>query len=154
MPLPEKVAPQTTKPRFGGFFNRRAGKVPTPKAPVETPPSLPPTLPEIIESPAPEIITPTSEPQPEVTPTPESTPLPEKVVPQPTKSRLDGFFNRRAGKVPTPQVPVETPPSLPPTLPEIIESPAPEIITPTPEPQPEVTPTPESTPLPEKIEVK
>ncbi|MBD2529259.1 hypothetical protein H6G97_06600 [Nostoc flagelliforme FACHB-838] len=153
MPLPEEVAPQPTKPRFGGFFNRRAGKVPTPQAPVETPPTLPPTLPEIIESPAPEIITPTPEPQLEVTPTPESTPLPEKFVPS-TKSRLDGFFNRRASKVPTTQAPVETPPTLPPTLPEIIESPAPEIITPTPEPQAEVMPTPESTPLPEKIEVK
>ncbi|MEH2436357.1 MAG: hypothetical protein V7K25_19270 [Nostoc sp.] len=139
-PLPKKVVPQTTKPRFGGFLNRRAGKVPTPQAPVEKSPSLPPTLPEIIESPAPEIITPTLEPQPEVTPTPESTPLTEKVVPQPTKSRFGGFFNRRAGKVPAPEAPVAPSPSLPPTLPEIIESPAPE-------PQPEVTPTPESTPL-------
>ncbi|MCC5662962.1 hypothetical protein LC653_03170 [Nostoc sp. CHAB 5784] len=152
--LPEKVVPQTTKPRFGGFFNRRAGKVPTSQAPVVPSPSLPPTLPEIIESPTSEIITPTPEPQPEVTPTPESTPLPEKVAPQPTKPRFGGFFNRRTGKFSTPQAPVETSPSLPPTLPEIIESPAPEIITPTPEPQPEVTPTPESTPLPEKVEVK
>jgi len=147
-PLPEKVVPQTTKPRFGGFFNRRAGKVPTPQAPLETSPSLPPTLPEIIESPAPEIITPIPEPQPEVRPTPESTPLPEKVTPQPTKPRFGGFFNRRAGKVPAPEAPVAPSSSLPPTLPEIIESPAPEIITPIPESQPEVTPTPESTPLP------
>jgi hypothetical protein len=106
------------------------------EVPTATPsPSLSPTPPEIIESPAPE-------PQPEVTPTPESTPLPEKVTPQPTKSRFGGFFNRRAGKVPTPEAPIAPSPSLPPTLPEIIESPAPEIITPTPEPQPEVTPTP------------
>lgn len=146
-PLPEKVAPQPTKPRFGGFFNRGAGKVPTPEAPVAPSPSLPPTLPEIIEPPAPEIITPTPEPQPEVTPTPESTPLPEKVVPQPTKSRFGGFFNRLTGKTPTPQVTMAPSPSLPPTLPEIIESPAPKIITPPAEPQPEVTPTPESTPL-------
>ncbi|MEH1967148.1 hypothetical protein, partial [Nostoc sp.] len=100
-PLPEKVAPQPTKPRFGGFFNRRTGKTPTPEAPVAPSPSLPPTLPEIIESPAPEpapeIITPTPEPQPEATPTPESTPLPEKVAPQPTKPRFGGFFNRRTG---------------------------------------------------------
>ncbi|WP_335084266.1 hypothetical protein [Nostoc sp.] len=150
-PLPEKVAPQPTKPRFGGFFNRGAGKVPTPEAPVAPSPSLPPTLPEIIESPTPEIITPTPEPQPKVTPTPESTPLPEKVTPQPKKSsRFGGFFNRRTAKTPTPQVTVAPSPSLPPTLPEIIESPTPEIITPTLESQPEVTPTPPSAELPEK----
>ncbi|MHC5596988.1 MAG: hypothetical protein ACYTXC_13775 [Nostoc sp.] len=148
-PLPEKVAPQPTKSKFGGFFNRGAGKVPTPEAPVAPSPSLPPTLPEIIESPTPEIITPTPELQPEVIPTPESTTLPEKVAPQPKKSRLGGFFNRGAGKVPTLQAPVAPSPSLPPTLPEIIESPTPEIITPAPEPQPQVTPTPESTTLPE-----
>ncbi|MEH2022190.1 hypothetical protein [Nostoc sp.] len=141
-PLPEKITPQPTKSRFGGFFNRGAGKVPTPEEPVAPSPSLPPTLPEIIESPEPEIITPTPEPQPEVTPTLESTPLPEKVAPQPTKSRFGGFFNRVTGKTPTPQVTIAPSPSLPPTLPEIIESPAPKIITP-----PEVTPTPESTPL-------
>ncbi|QMS88875.1 hypothetical protein HUN01_15170 [Nostoc edaphicum CCNP1411] len=139
-PLPEKVTPQPTKPRFGGFFNRGAGKAPTPQTTVAPSPSLPPTLPEIIESPVPEIITPTPEPQPEVTPTPESTPLPEKVVPQTKKSKFGGFFNRQTGKTPTPQVTVAPSPTLPPTLPEIIESPAPEA-------QPEVTPTPESTPL-------
>ncbi|MEH1966490.1 MAG: hypothetical protein V7K91_08345, partial [Nostoc sp.] len=75
---PEKVAPQPTKPRFGGFFNRRTGKTPTPEAPVAPSPSLPPTLPEIIEPPAPETITPLPNLQPEVTPNPQSTPLPEK----------------------------------------------------------------------------
>lgn len=129
--LPEKVVPQPTKSKFGGFFNRGAGKVPTLQAPVAPSPSLP----EIIESPTPEA-------QPEVTPTPESTPLPEKVVPQPTKPKLDGFFNRRMGKTPTPKVTVAPSPSLPPTLPEIIESPTPEII----------TPTTESTPLPKTTE--
>ncbi|MEH2199239.1 hypothetical protein [Nostoc sp.] len=122
-PLPKKVAPQPTKPKVDGFFNRRAGKTPTPRVTVEPSPSLPPTLPEIIESPA-------LEPQPEVTPTPESTPLPEKVTPQPAKSRFGGFFQRRTSKTPTPQVTVAPSPSLPPTLPEIIESPTPEIITP------------------------
>ncbi|MEH2237299.1 MAG: hypothetical protein V7K30_13910 [Nostoc sp.] len=150
-PLPEKVAPQPTKPKFGGFFNRQTGKTPTPQVTVAPSPSLPSTLPEIIESPAPEIITPTLEPQPEVTPTPESTSLPEKFAPQPTKPRFGGFFNRRAGKVPTSEAPIAPSPNLPSTLPEIIESPTPEIITPTPQPQPEVTPTPESTPLPEKV---
>ncbi|OYD94915.1 hypothetical protein CDG76_12930 [Nostoc sp. 'Peltigera membranacea cyanobiont' 210A] len=146
-PLPEKVTPQPTKPRFGGFFNRGAGKVPTPEAPVAPSPSLPPTLPEIIESPVPEIITPTPEPQPEVTPTPESTPLPKKVTPQPTKSRFGGFFNRLTSKTPTPQVTIAPSPSSSPTLPEIIESPVPKIITPPAEPEPEVTPNSESMPL-------
>ncbi|MEH1891099.1 MAG: hypothetical protein V7K92_17170 [Nostoc sp.] len=150
-PLPEKVIPQPTKPRFGRFFNRQTRKTPTPQVTIAPSPSLPPTLPEIIEPPAPKIITPTLEPQPEVTPTPESTPLPEKVAPQPTKPRFGGFFNRRTGKTPTPQETVAPSPSLPPTLPEIIESPAPETITPIPEAQPEVTPTPESTLLPKKI---
>ncbi len=178
-PLPEKVVPRPTKPKFGGFFNRKAGKAPTPQVPVETSPSVPPTLPEIIESPAPKTITPTPEPQPEpptlpeiiespvpktitptpepqpeVTPTPESTPLPEKVTPQTTKSKFGGFFNRKAGKIPTPEASVEPSPSVPPTLPEIIEPPAPEIITPPadtkPESQPEVTPTPPSAEFPEK----
>ncbi|MEH2095090.1 hypothetical protein [Nostoc sp.] len=140
-PLPEKVNPQPTKPKVDGFFNRQAGKTPTPEATVEPSPSLPPTLPEIIESPVPEIITPIPEVQPEVKPTLESTPLPEKVPPQPTKSRFGGFFQRRTSKTPTPEVTVAPSPSLPPTLPEIIESPALER-------QPEVTPTAEeSTPL-------
>lgn len=101
-------------------------------------PSLSPTLPEIIESPIPE-------PQPTVTPTPESTPLPE-IAPQPTKPRFGGFFNRRTAKTPTPQVTIAPSPSLPPTLPEIIESPAPE-------PQATLTPTPELTPLPKTTEL-
>lgn len=153
-PLPEKVAPQPTKPKFGGFFNRRVSKVLTPQAPVETSPSLPPMLPEIIESPVPEIITPTPETQTEVAPTSESTPLPEKIVPQTTKSRLDGFFNRQAGKGTTLQVPVAPSPNLPTTLPEIIESPIPETTVPPAETKPEVTPTPKSTRLPEKGQVK
>ena len=112
----------------------------------EPTPSLPPTLPEIIESPLPET---TAQPQPEVTPKPESTTLPEKVTSQTQeKPRVRGYFNRRAAKMLTPQTTAEPTPSLPPTLPEIIESPAPEI---TAEPQPEVTPKLESTTLPEKV---
>lgn len=132
-PLPKKVNPQRTKPKVDGFFNRQAGKTPIPEATVEPSPSLPPTLPEIIEPPAPEIITPTPESHPEVTPTPESTPLPEKITPQSAKSRFGGFFQRRTSKTPTPQVTVAPSSSLPPTLPEIIESPTAETITPTPE---------------------
>ncbi len=131
----------------------------------EPTPSLPPTLPGIIESPLPET---TAQPQPEVTPKLESTTLPEKVTQPAEKPRVRGYFNRRAAKMPTPQTTVEPTPSLPPTLPEvIIESPAPEItaeplpeVTPkiespapeiTAEPLPEVTPKAGSTTLPEKI---
>ncbi|MEH2324790.1 MAG: hypothetical protein V7K32_14715 [Nostoc sp.] len=110
-------------------------------------PTLSPTPPEIIESPI-------AKPQPEVTPTPESTPLPEKVTPGQKKSKLGGFFNRQGGKIPTPQTPVAPSPSLPPTLPEIIQSPAPEIIVPPaesqPESQPDVTVTPPSAKFPKK----
>ncbi|MFB2769662.1 hypothetical protein ACE1AT_10290 [Pelatocladus sp. BLCC-F211] len=50
-PVPQT---QSQKPRFGGFFRRRASKVPTPQPTVEASPEVtPPTLPEItIESPA------------------------------------------------------------------------------------------------------
>ncbi|WP_292758993.1 hypothetical protein [Nostoc sp. NOS(2021)] len=106
-PIPETEVPKESKTQ---------PEQPKLEIPTAVPsPSLSPTPPEII------------------TPTPESTSLPEKVAPQPTKPRFGGFFNRGAGKVPTPQVTIAPSPSLPPTLPEIIESPAPEIITPTPE---------------------
>ncbi|MDZ8188929.1 MAG: hypothetical protein RMX96_29255 [Nostoc sp. ChiSLP02] len=184
-PLPEKVTPEPAKRGFGGFFNRRGAKTPTPETTVTPSPSSPPTLPEIIESPAPEKVTPSPEPQPTVTPPvvtqpepqptvtptpevtpanpsaatqpepqptltpiPESTPLPEKVAPEPAKSRFGGFgrfFKRRTPDTPTPKVIVAPSPSSLPTLPEIIAPPAPETVTPSPEPQPEVTPTAEST---------
>jgi hypothetical protein len=143
--LPEQ-SPQPTKPKSGGFFNRRAAKIPTPQPPVTPSETVPPTLPEIIESPKSELIEPQAEetptpeliePQPEETPTPKSTTLPEQ-SPQPTKRRFGGFFNRRQFPNPSPSK------SVSPTLPEIIESPKPE-------PQLEETPTPESTTLPEKI---
>jgi len=167
--LPEKVTPQPEeKPRVRGYFNRRRkGLIPTPQETAEPTPTLPPTLPEIInESPAPKT---TAQPQLEVTPKPESTALPEKEATQPEKPRVKGYFNRRRkGLIPTPQETAEPTPTLPPTLPEIIiESPSPEItaepqpeVTPkipsplpetTVEPQLEVTPKPESTILPEKI---
>ncbi len=160
-PLPEKVTPEPAKPRFGGFFNRRVGKKPTPETTVTPSPSSPPTLPEIIEPPAPETVTPSPGSQPQVTPipqatpttppaatqpepkpavTPQATPLPEKVAPEPTKPRFGGFgefFKRRTPNTPTPEVIVAPSPSSPPTLPEIIEPPTPEL-------QLEVTPTPES----------
>ncbi|MDF5706087.1 MAG: hypothetical protein PUP90_00060 [Nostoc sp. S4] len=153
-PLPKKVAPEPAKPRFGGFFNRRAAKTPTPETTVTPSPSLPLTLPEIIESPVPQTVTPSPEPQPTVTPTPQSTPLPDKVVPEPTKPSFGKFFKRQTLETPTPKVIVAPSVSSPQTLPEIIESPVPETVMPSPEPQPTLTPTPQSTSLPEMEEIK
>jgi hypothetical protein len=127
----------------------KVGKQPIPETEIPEESKIQPEQPKLevpTAAPSPSLSPTPPEPQPEVTPTPESTPLPEKVVPQPTKSKFGGFFNRGAGKVPTPEVPITPSPSLRPTLPEIIESP-------TPEPQPTVTPTPESTPLPKTTEL-
>jgi hypothetical protein len=108
--LPETQPTQPEKSRFGKFFQRSTGKAPisqpTSQPTVEPSPSVSPTLPEIIETPAPET---TTEPQ----------------VTQPEKSRFSRFLNRRAGNLSTPQPSPEASPSLPPTLPEIMkESPA------------------------------
>ncbi|MFQ4144749.1 hypothetical protein [Chlorogloeopsis sp. ULAP02] len=106
--LPEKQPTQPEKSRFGKFFQRFTGKAPISQPTVEPSPSVSPTLPEIIETPAPET---TAEP----------------LVTQPEKSRFSRFFNRRVGDLSTPQPSLEKSPSLPPTLPEIVnESPAPE----------------------------
>ncbi|MDM9380484.1 hypothetical protein QUB80_07175 [Chlorogloeopsis sp. ULAP01] len=106
--LPETQATQPEKSRFGKFFQRRTTEKPIPQATLEPSPSVSPTLPEIIETPAPET---TVDPQ----------------VTQPEKSRFTRFFNRRTGNLSTPQPSPEVSPSLPPTLPEIVnESPAPE----------------------------
>jgi hypothetical protein len=129
-PIPETEVPEKPKTEPTKLKQLEEPKLELPTA---TPSPVPPmTLPEVIESPAPES-------QPEVTPTPESTPLPEKIAPQPTKPRFGGFFNRRANQVLTPPAPVVPSPVPPMTLPEVIESPAPES-------QPEVTPTPVLTP--------
>ncbi|MBW4630727.1 MAG: hypothetical protein KME30_02135 [Iphinoe sp. HA4291-MV1] len=91
--------------------------------------------------------TPQTQPQAEKQPVPESQQVPQI---QPEKPKSGGFFNwfqRRADRrIPTPQIPVETAPGLPPTLPEVIETPQAESIT---EPQPEVTPEAESSPTKE-----
>ena len=113
-----------------------------------------PTLPEIIESPAPEsiapqlertpepkpLITPEEEPSPEVELTPSGEPEPKQLE----KPKPSGFFNRF--RRPT----TKQSPSLPPTLPEII-SPAPQPIPPDltePLPEPLITPRQETSPLP------
>ncbi|GAX41196.1 FHA domain containing protein [Tolypothrix sp. NIES-4075] len=175
--IPEQ-SPQTDKPKFGGFFNRRGSKLPTPQPPVTPSPSVPPTLPEIIESPTPEPkLEETKTPEliePQLEETPKST-IPEQSA-QTDKPRFGGFFNRRKFSNPSkePQLEeTETPKStipeqsaqqsakwrfggffnrrqLPNASPSESVSPTlPEIIEP--EAQLKETPTPESTTLPEKI---
>ncbi|MEA5514274.1 hypothetical protein [Nodularia sp. UHCC 0506] len=124
-PTPQVEANETSKSE--GFFKRRS----------EPSPSLPPTLPEIIEPPAseiqPEIIpipqvevpeklakpetskssdSPAPEAQPEETPTEESIPLPIKIAPDPEKPSLKRYFNPQ-------QLPnFKLSPSVPPVVPE------------------------------------
>lgn len=130
-PVPEiepQPAPSTQpeKPRFGGFFNRRAGKMPTPPQTVEPSPSVSPTLPEIIETPAPET---TEEPQLDVLPEADPKLLPQKVAPQPEKPELGRYFNRRQypNAAPSPSLPYAQPKMIQPSAPEPLEN------TPTPE---------------------
>lgn len=121
-------APTTTpesKPienqKANGFFNRFRRPEATPS----------PTLPEVMESPAPESIAPDDnlpqvetlpEPQPSITPA-----EPEPLAPSesqefkvPAKERLGGYFNRFR------RVPAKSSP----TLPQVMKSPAPESIPP------------------------
>ncbi|PLZ86630.1 hypothetical protein CEN44_19640 [Fischerella muscicola CCMEE 5323] len=113
-PLPQN---QPKKPRFGGFFNRRAHKMPTPQQTVEPSPSLPPTLPEIIETPTSEK---TEAPQLEVLPEAEPQLLPQKVAPQPEKPELGRYFNRRQypNAAPSPSLPYAQPKIIQPSVPE------------------------------------
>jgi len=166
--MPEKsISPPLPleKQKPGGFFNRFR------RPPTQSSPSLPPTLPEIIESPAPESFAPqpelTPEPKPLITPqegtsleeepTPSGEPetkqpdsMPEKSISPPLpseKQKPGGFFNRFR------RPPTQSSPSLPPTLPEIIESPTPKPIAPDSTPpqlnlQPLVTPREETSPSP------
>ena len=132
---------ENQKPR--GFFNRFR------RPDATSAPSLPPTLPEIIESPSPEAIVPqpdTPEPQlvtprEETSPKVETAPLSEpepKAAKSSDKPKSGGFFNRFRRPTATPS------PDLPPTLPEIIEAPTPAPVAPevTSEPDPSVSPTP------------
>jgi hypothetical protein len=95
---------------LGDYFNRRAGKMPTPQESLEVP-----SLPEVIESPAAQ-----PEPKPEITPEAQSIPLPEKIAPNSEQPELERYFNPRQ----YPNSP--SAPSLPVTEPKI-ESPTPEI---------------------------
>ncbi|MBD2164716.1 hypothetical protein H6G04_09905 [Calothrix membranacea FACHB-236] len=159
--LPEEVTPQPEKAK-GGYFKRRSRPTATPSPSVS--PTLPETIPTpaatespqpqvtptpaATESPQPQVtptpaatespqpqVTPTptltESPQPQVTPTPTVTESPQPQVKQRTRTDLSKYFQRRPR--PTP----ETSPTLPPTLPEIIEPPARQTV-----PSPEATPTP------------
>ena len=154
--IPTQVTPETQleekseKSEQGGFFNRfkrgEEEKIPTievtPEV-IETPQpesNLKETIPEVIETPQlesnleetiPEVI---ETPQPENTlePTPQTTPQTEIIpIPQPEKSKVDGFFNRfkrgKENKTQTPEV-IETPQpeNTLETTPEVIETPTPE----------------------------
>ncbi|MDZ8051532.1 MAG: hypothetical protein RMX68_006660 [Aulosira sp. ZfuVER01] len=118
---------------------------PTPEIEIPEVPVTPPTElkqpEETLSKPVP-----SPEPQPEVTPTPSATGLPETVSPKPEKPKSGGYFQRRPRPTATPS------PSVSPTLPEIIESPQPEVIptpTATEPPQLEITPTPSVTETPQ-----
>jgi len=126
----ESKTPETQKPK--GFFNR-----------FQRPAKPSPTLPEVMETPAPESITPdVTVPLPEAAPEPQPLATPqEKATPEetetltkpdsqdfklPVKQRFGGYFNRF-------RRPETTPPNVPPTLPEIIQpneaAPQPETLT-------------------------
>ncbi len=132
--------PENQKPK--GFFNRFRSPHTTPS----------PTLPEVMESPAPESTTPDiTVPQPDTSSGLEPLATPEEKTTEEPKSpenqKVNGFFSR-----------FRRPPTTPlPNLPEVIETPAPESIAPniivpqvenSPEPQPLRTP--ESQTVPEE----
>ncbi|PMB47459.1 hypothetical protein CEN39_24320 [Fischerella thermalis CCMEE 5201] len=118
-PIPQT---QPKKPRFGGFFNRRVGKMPTPQQTVEPSPSVSPTLPEIIETPTSEK---TEEPQLDILPEADPQLLPQKVAPQPEKPELRRYFNRRQypNAAPSPSLPYAQPKIIQPSVPELLENP-------------------------------
>ncbi|MFB2968510.1 hypothetical protein ACE1CD_06025 [Aerosakkonema sp. BLCC-F183] len=117
----------------------------------ETSPSvdLPPTLPEIIETPTPEPIAPQAEPSPLETSYPpqieasetnrlETTPVPQAEATDTTNGKsATSDLEAKSSELPASEasptiLEVESSPSLPPTLPEIIETSTPELKTPGP----------------------
>ncbi|MFB2923140.1 hypothetical protein [Aerosakkonema funiforme] len=117
----------------------------------ETSPSvdLPPTLPEIIETPTPESIAPQAEPSPLETSYPpqieasetnrlETTPVPQAETNDTTNGKsATSDLEAKSSELPASEasptiLEVESSPSLPPTLPEIIETSTPELKTPGP----------------------
>jgi len=147
------VSVENPKPR--GFFGRF-------RRPVEAPTPLPTQqLPETLEAPSPEPSVVPEQPEQLVIPSeppatveePTTTTEPEKLevepapvikpVPVPIEPRGKGFFNRLRSPAPTKPM-LDT--GLPPTLPEIIETPSPELSEPDllPTTPPDATPTEES----------
>lgn len=131
----------------GGFFSRRRSNA--------KPPSLPPSLPKVIESPSPEestihdvtvpqpdtkpepLVIPEEETPPEMEPTPLDESKPEDVHPLLEKQKPGGFFSRFR------RPNIKPSPDLPPTLPELINPPASELVAPEavpPESPPELEP--------------
>ncbi|AFZ24019.1 hypothetical protein Cylst_1748 [Cylindrospermum stagnale PCC 7417] len=109
-------------------------ETPTPQAQPEVTPT-PPAAEKPTEKPESQPVElPTPQVEPEVIPTPPAAELPEEKITQPEKTGFSRDFQ------PHPDAKPQISPSLPPTLPEIIESPVPQ----------EVTPTPAAAELPEK----
>ncbi len=144
---PAAIAPPATIPQKpGGFFNRfrrpeSAPAIPAPVAPV-VPPVIEAPTPEEVTEPEPETVEPEVVPAPEAVPEvpeaiaePEPTPAPTDETAPPAKSeKTTGFFGRFRQSVPSPA----PTPSIPTSLPEVIE--APEVEAPTLEAQPETVP--------------
>nr|WP_290228146.1 hypothetical protein [Trichocoleus desertorum] len=130
--LEEKTKAQPTESKSGGFFNRFRGLAPAAPAP-----TVAPSLPKVIEAPAPEPVAPSTDwaaPESSVT---EPVPIPE-VVPAPVEPKATakpgGFFNRFQKPAPSSPVPTAAPPAI--EAPEVapsIESSEP-AIAPSPEP--------------------
>ncbi|HEY9859396.1 MAG TPA: hypothetical protein V6D16_07815 [Candidatus Obscuribacterales bacterium] len=108
--LEEKTKAQPTESKPGGFFNRFRGL-----APATPTPTVAPSLPEVIEAPAPEPVAPSADqvaPESSITesaPIPEAAPAP--VEPKATAKR-GGFFNRFQKPAPSSPAPTAAPPAI------------------------------------------
>ena len=120
-PVPTELK-QTEKPKSGGFFSRL-------RRPAASP-SVSPTLPEAIETPTPAPVEPESPaptlapvvtPAPTVEETPADSATPTETK-QPEKSKYGDLFSRWRRPAASP--------SLPPTLPEIVQTPTPAPVAP------------------------
>lgn len=137
-PTPESEPNTTENQKPKGFFNR-----------FRRPSIQPSPIPEVVESPEPELTTPDGTlPQLEVTPTPQPSATPAEPIPStlpkpkvelPAKEKQGGYFNRfkHRGVQPSP-------------IPEVMESPAPELTTPAPVVPPEISPKPQLMETPEE----
>ncbi|MCL1472916.1 hypothetical protein LAY57_19820, partial [Argonema antarcticum A004/B2] len=137
-PTPKTVAPTapkaSEKPRFGGFFNRfrRSDKAQ---------PSPTPTAPNAIAKPTPPLTPSPAVQKPEISPEPKAL-TPETPSLEPTKlEEKESSQGESFDRLKNPSaVELQPSPSLPPTLPEIIETPTPESIAPSTPASPPETP--------------